>query len=180
MLELGLGVFEGGLVALAGGGIGTAGFGKGGEVVAIDNVAQALGFCGGMFGSLVAVLRAVVLWLGVRLLALLGVGSLFVILPAGWPAVPDWGLGGVVAGIALLAGVGAGVGRFGFLLLARVCTAGGRLVVVLPALAVATAGGFGILLLARVGAAVGWLVAVLGSVLTVAAALGFVVLRFGR
>ena len=150
MLELGLGVFEGGLVALLGGGIGTAGLGEGGEVVTINNVAQALGFCGGVFGSLVAVLRAVVLWLGVRLLALWGVGSLFVILLAGWPAVPDWGLGGVVAGIALLAGVGAGVGRFGFLLLARVCTAGGRLV------------------------------AVLGSVLTVSAALGFVVLRFGR
>lgn len=123
MLELDLGVFEGGLVALAGGGIGTAGFGKGGEVVAIDNVAQALGFCGGVFGSLDAVLRAVVLWLGARLRALLGVyavclGGLFVILLAGWPAVPDWGLGGVVSGIALLAGVGAGVGRFGFLLLA--------------------------------------------------------------
>ena len=175
-----LGVFEGGLVALVGGGIGTAGFGKGGEVVAIDNVAQALGFCGGVFGSLDAVL-----WLGVGLRALLGVyavclGGLFVILLAGWPAVPDWGLGGVVSGIALLAGVGAGVGRFGFLLLARVCTAGGRLVVVLPALAVATSGGFGFLLLARVGAAVGRFVAVLGSVLTVAAALGFVVLRFGR
>ena len=43
---------------------------------------------------------------------------MFVILLAGWPAVLDWGLGGVVSGIALLAGVGAGVGRFGFLLLA--------------------------------------------------------------
>ena len=118
MLELDLGVFEGGLVALAGGGIGTAGFGKGGEVVAIDNVAQALGFCGGVFGSLSAVLRAVVLWLGVGLRALLDVGGLFVILLAGWPAVPDWGLGGVVSGVALLVGVGAGVGRFGFLLLA--------------------------------------------------------------
>lgn len=61
------------------------------------------------------------------------------------------------------------------------CTAvGGPVVVVLPALAVATAGGFGFLLLARVGAAVGWFVVVLGSALTVAAALGFVVLRFGR
>ena len=106
------------MVALVGGGIGTAGFGKGGEVVAIDNVAQALGFCGGVFGSLGVVLRAVVLWLGVGLRALLGVGGLFVILLAGWSAVPDWGLGGVVSGIALLAGVGAGVGRFGFLLLA--------------------------------------------------------------
>ena len=72
MLELGLSIFEGGLVALAGGGIGTAGFGKGGEVVAIDNVAQALGFCGGVFGSLGVVLRAVVLWLGVGLRALSG------------------------------------------------------------------------------------------------------------
>ena len=39
---------------------------------------------------------------------------------------------------------------------------------------------FGFLLLARVGAAVGRFVVVLGSALTVAAALGFVVLRFGR
>ena len=61
------------------------------------------------------------------------------------------------------------------------CTAvGGSVVIVLPALAVVTAGWFGFLLLARVGAAVGRFVVVLGSALTVAAALGFVVLRFGR
>ena len=53
--------------------------GEGGEVVAIDDVAQALGFGGGMFGSLgvvlraVVLLRAVILRLGLGLRARLGV-----------------------------------------------------------------------------------------------------------